>query len=1037
MDKNTTNSSENLNQKKDSHKIQYVQIYSSKVICRVFSRRHGITKVEEQYWTDEKQLPNILMGINGKQEMERLADEMLASGCKAEDTVIVYSPKDEEGNKVRRIIQSKNILQSKLQCAAIETNLLNTWVKIQDEEGKIDNKDDRIVGKLKHAADVAELARHEILGAFNGKWWEYDKYKNIILLSHKSNEPWLDVISTPEAKTVTLSKHKENWNHDDDIMRDENGKAEYKNYKDEKDILKITNENKEEMMKYFQNEKWLYDEICRCEEGGCNIFELQNVVNRYFNEHPELYERYLTSEDSKLMLFCLTNLIQKGKGKFIENNFAKVIGIIDDYNFNETTKTIWDIVVKSGENLLLYIDLFLRTLYVDEKIDDHLSSYIKTQVKDNKEILAQIEYYENLMKHHEKHIQPNISEIRNKSLDERFYTKKDNKEIDNNFDLWDKDIEENCLKLLDNNQTVVIEWDWWSGKSFFSVYFQEQLRKKYFMHNHKSYFPVFIQLSGKDWTKVIWEIEEQQSYYTNYDFTLSPWHIKWRKDDGKQIVYFFESLDESEFCNEGGIKTLLDYIQQNDLKSVINTRAWYLDDRKIWNIKKYTTKWMKDPMKYVEDFFGGNEKNIEKYKQLQKQIWEEYMQKNSLFVTILCELIQEWGENLEKIDSKWNLFGVIVEHRLSKWEGRKDWRKPTVNTKNENSENQFDKEIQDRLRVLEEIAYCKSNNWGKIEEKDINYITDLDHESLSFLFKKNEHGEYWFIHQSFEDYLLLRYFTRRPEKLEKVIKKSQERKENNNMKILLIATKEWYKEIIELLVNNWYNYNEKNKYWTNVFMYACLRWDIEIVELLIDKIDDIDETDDENQVLRWTIMSACEGWNLEILKLLYNRNKIKKMWPSLICACRSNQIEMLEWLFDKFKDSIKKEEIKYIFLNTCFEWHLEIVKRLYDKCWYDKYENRNEKRFELEKAFKLANKYDIIERLYYKISDLELDHMLYIERISWVTYWTSQSSIEENVDMLNISLEELNKRLSMVQKQWYKEITKLLQAKINKLKNKT
>jgi hypothetical protein len=66
------------------------------------------------------------MGVNGKQEMERLADEMLASGCKSEDTVIVYSPKDEEGNKVRRIIQSKNILQSKLQCTVIETNLLNT-----------------------------------------------------------------------------------------------------------------------------------------------------------------------------------------------------------------------------------------------------------------------------------------------------------------------------------------------------------------------------------------------------------------------------------------------------------------------------------------------------------------------------------------------------------------------------------------------------------------------------------------------------------------------------------------------------------------------------------------------------------------------------------------------------------------------------------------------------------------------------------------------------------------------------------------------
>jgi hypothetical protein len=50
-------------------------------------------------------------------------------------------------------------------------------------------------------------------------------------------------------------------------------------------------------------------------------------------------------------------------------------------------------------------------------------------------LLQKIEYYESIMKHCEKHIQPNISEIRNKSLDERFHTDKDNKEIDNNFDL--------------------------------------------------------------------------------------------------------------------------------------------------------------------------------------------------------------------------------------------------------------------------------------------------------------------------------------------------------------------------------------------------------------------------------------------------------------------------------------------------------------------------------------------------------------------------------------------------------------------------
>jgi hypothetical protein len=64
--------------------------------------------------------------MTGKQEMEELGDEMLASGCNSDDTVIIYSPIDEKGNKVRRIIQSKNILQGKLKCAVIPTDLLNT-----------------------------------------------------------------------------------------------------------------------------------------------------------------------------------------------------------------------------------------------------------------------------------------------------------------------------------------------------------------------------------------------------------------------------------------------------------------------------------------------------------------------------------------------------------------------------------------------------------------------------------------------------------------------------------------------------------------------------------------------------------------------------------------------------------------------------------------------------------------------------------------------------------------------------------------------
>ena len=921
---------------------------TQKVICRVFSRRHGITKIEEQYWTEEKQMPNILMGNNGKQEMERLAEEMLASGCKAEDTVILYSPKDEEWNKVRRIIQSKNILQSKLQCAAIETNLLNTWVKIQNEEGKIDNKADRTVGKFKNMYEVAELGRHEILGAFNGKWWEYDKYKNIILLSHKSNEPWLDIISTPEAKTVTLSKHKEKRNHDDDIIKNENGKAEYKNYNDEKDVLQITSDNKEEMMGYFESEKWLYDEICRCEEMGCNIFELQNAVNEYFYRRPELYEKYLISENSELMLFCLANVIVDDTSYINEDNFSKIMSITDQTKFFQNIKKMWDILLQPKTLSLSYIDKFLRTLYVDKKMDHHLSSYIKAQTKDNKDVLAQIAYYENLMKHNEKHIQPNMSEIRNKSLDERFHTKKDNKEIDNNFDLWNKKIEENCLDILNNNQAVVIEWDWWSGKSFFSVYFQEQLKKKYFRESGNYYFPIYIQLSGKKWEDVLWEIKEQKKY---------------SKDKNSKIVCFFESLDESKFCNESGIKTFLEYIQQNDLKSIINTRAWYVNT--IYgegeNIKKYSIWWMKDPIRYVENFFDGNEKLIEKYKQLQDQIGEEYTQENSLFVTILCELIQEWGEGLEKIDSKWKLFDAIVEQRLSRWEWEKEGRKINVNTKKEDTEikKQIHDEIRKRSNILEKIAYLKHKKRDNIEEKDIYSIADIDTESLSFLFKKNDQWEYGFIHKSFERYFLLKYFKENPEALDEVRKKPQEpdnsrwgrlqRKlqklnilkydtwgieDNTKENLLELAVTEGYIEMAEFLRNQGYDINRKHRSWKTSFMLAFESWKREMVKWLADNVDNIEEREIYGKS---AFIWACEEGRLDVVKLLVNKAintniKGKGGKTGFIIACEKWELEIAQFLEDKIEDINEKDDKgNTAFMLACRHWKLEVVKWLEDK----------------------------------------------------------------------------------------------------------
>ncbi|MEI8253126.1 MAG: hypothetical protein WCG25_05260 [bacterium] len=68
-----------------------------------------------------------------------------------------------------------------------------------------------------------------------------------------------------------------------------------------------------------------------------------------------------------------------------------------------------------------------------------------------------------------------------------------------------------------------------------------------------------------------------------------------------------------------------------------------------------------------------------------------------------------------------------------------------MNTKEDKLEieKQINNEIEMRLKILEEIAYDKYINWNKAEKKDMydivnKYPLNLDHESLSFLFKKNE-----------------------------------------------------------------------------------------------------------------------------------------------------------------------------------------------------------------------------------------------------------------------------------------------------------
>jgi hypothetical protein len=55
-----------------------------------------------------------------------------------------------------------------------------------------------------------------------------------------------------------------------------------------------------------------------------------------------------------------------------------------------------------------YIDLFLRTVYINKRVNENLQVYFKKESISDTEILKRIEYYENIMKNYRENIQPRV-----------------------------------------------------------------------------------------------------------------------------------------------------------------------------------------------------------------------------------------------------------------------------------------------------------------------------------------------------------------------------------------------------------------------------------------------------------------------------------------------------------------------------------------------------------------------------------------------------------------------------------------------------
>ena len=59
---------------------------------------------------------------------------------------------------------------------------------------------------------------------------------------------------------------------------------------------------------------------------------LQNYINAYFKSKPELYKKYLLSENHDLRVFCIANLIKNEDFQFVVDNFSQLLEIEDEKN---------------------------------------------------------------------------------------------------------------------------------------------------------------------------------------------------------------------------------------------------------------------------------------------------------------------------------------------------------------------------------------------------------------------------------------------------------------------------------------------------------------------------------------------------------------------------------------------------------------------------------------------------------------------------------------------------------------------------------
>jgi len=967
-----------------------IQKQTQEVICRVFFVRHGQSKDEAiNPWLPQDQ--NAELSKLWEDQIHKVWQKFAELWVNDMTAVIVYAW------WTKRIIQSKKELEKYnigvTKWNSLENSLLETTKKKYNPETKtIESEKSHMQGVAEQLKNIVDLVHWEILSSFKQNDGIYSDKKNIILLGHKSSEGFPELANESKEDTILHGlRIKPGEMFELDIGADN----KLINYEKNKDILHLTVDNYGDILKILWEEEVISKEIKRCTDKEIQIFELQNLINDNFKGHPEMYERNLSSENEDLRVFCLANLIRLKRYKniyiFLEKDL-KLRSISEQ-------KNIFDII-KKEKNIL---ENFLQIFFEDKKDSNeytNLKSYmIEELLKLWDDQVLLMNYYENiypLVKDiREKSLDMRIVNWEDIHPEFNFDGRILNRKIDNmikkikyiniieksehlNIDVNIR-VKKAISRVMSRNtdhhiwhyiywageKILYIEANSGTGKSFLLSQINEKIKDTNFMMdgviNNSNFgidkskiFPIFINLSGQGSIKSI--KDKIQSIQNNYK----------RPKCGKNSIVILDSLDESNFNGEER-KELLTYLSnKSELSSdvIITSRNGYISkdasDSDRWDIVKkidiVQLKEMDDINvdSYVKEYFGDkidNSRKIEEFNRCKNNQRLHGIEKNPLILSMICYLIKTW-DDIKSITSIWDLYGQIVDLRLRYREDKKNiqWRKIVVNQ--ENSEKKKEEDIQRiinrRKEFLWELAYQEVVEWKHIDEDSFSMLNEKypwlipDNDCLNLLFKKNNNSkEYDFVHQSFKEFLVVKYITKNWWIFAKLFhgQKDEVIKAAEWWKLILLYWNDGEKRMLD-------NIDFRGKSAEIILDYLCERYNDHLTkEIIIYFI--------RNHYKKLTIKSLekclhfiIKSWDAYWIKYMMENyiNKKSKIvfkkgdekggmtYEDIINhACGNLNIEMVEYFLDFYKKYEKDIDIGNILLSPIYSGNNEITKYLFNR----------------------------------------------------------------------------------------------------------